>query len=379
MRFIFCISLLLIIFSCQTNNKEISETKKTSIKDSEHKINYAQGFTIKQFKGYKLLTIKNAWSGNKNSFKYVLYNGEKPKGLKDAIFIKTPIKSIACMSLTHVAFIEKLSKENSIIALSGCNYVSSDKIINRISEGLIKEIGNGQNINYELLVEEDPNLVMGFGIDASSNNRINKMTSLGIDVVLNAEYMETHPLGKAEWIKFIAAFYELDEEAVLIFNEIEDEYLKLLALTQKVKDKPTVFTGMPWSGSWYVPGEKSFQVQLFKDAGALYLWMDNDEKASLIKSKEIIIDEAYDADFWLNQNSYTTTSSIVGFDQKFKGFKSVKDNQLYNNDKRLNSSSGNDYWESGVVNPQVVLKDLIKIFHPELLKEHQFYYYRKLE
>ena len=378
MRNFVYIVFLLIIFSCQSDGNN-SGVMVNSMQNFNKEIKYAKGFTIEQFEQYKVITINNTWVGNNASFKYVLYKNEKPKGIEDAIFIKTPIESIACMSLTHVAFIEKLGKENSIIALSGCNYVSSIKIINRISNGLIFEIGSEQSINYELLVEKDPSLLMGFGIDASSNTRINKMTSLGIDVVLNAEYMETHPLGKAEWIKFIAAFYELDEEASLIFNKIESDYLKLLALTQKVKNKPTVFTGMPWSGSWYVPGAKSFQVQLFNDAGAQYLWMNNNEKASLVKSKEIIINEAYNADFWLNQNSYTTTSSILKYDEKFKGFKSVKDNQLYNNDKRLNATSGNDYWESGVINPQVVLKDLIKIFHPELLVEHELCYYRKLE
>ena len=206
---------------------------------------------------------------------------------------------------------------------------------------------------------------------------INKIKTLGLEVVLNAEYIETHPLGKAEWIKFVAAFYNQNEKARTIFNEIEKEYLNLLTLTQNIK-KPTVFVGMPWNGAWYVPGGKSFQAQLFKDAGAEYLWLDNDEKGSLVKAKEIILDQAYEADFWLNQNSYRSIDAVVVYDENFKGFKAVKDKQLFNNDKRVNAKSGNDYWESGVINPHIVLKDLISIFHPRLL-EHQLYYYRKLE
>jgi iron complex transport system substrate-binding protein len=135
---------------------------------------------------------------------------------------------------------------------------------------------------------------------------------------------------------------------------------------------------MPWNGSWYLSGTASFQAQLLKDAGAQYLWLGNDEKSSLIKSKEIIIDEAYDADYWLNQNSYSDIASIIKYDDKFKGFKAVKQKKLYNNDNRINVALGNDYWESGVVNPQVILKDLIKVFHPELIK-HEMYYYRKLK
>jgi iron complex transport system substrate-binding protein len=371
------IFFLLILLGCNSEQEEriVEKLNSTSLKA---KISYAKGFSIEVFDGYKIITVSNSWVGDNNSVKYVLYRNEKPKEISGAIFIKTPITSIACMSLTQVAFIEKLGKEKSIIALSGCDYVSSSNIKNRVSTNLIKEIGEGQNINYEMLVEEKPNFIMGFGIDASSNNYINKLASLGLDVVLNAEYMETHPLGKAEWIKFIAAFYEEEAKADSIFKKIEKEYLELLKLTKNIKKRPTVFTGMPWNGSWYIPGAASFQAQLLKDAGAQYLWLDNDEKSSLIKSKEIIIDEAYDADYWLNQNSYSDIASIINYDDKFKGFKAVKQKNLYNNDNRINGAFGNDYWESGVASPQVILKDLIKIFHPQLI-EHEIYYYRKLK
>jgi iron complex transport system substrate-binding protein len=368
---------LLILLGCNSEQEEriAEEINSNSLKAE---INYAKGFSIEAFDGYKIITVTNSWVSHNKSFKYVLYRNEKPKEISGAIFIKTPITSIACMSLTQVAFIEKIGKEKSIVALSGCDYVSSSKIKNRVSTNLIKEIGEGQNINYEMLIEEKPNFIMGFGIDASSNNYINKLVSLGLDVVLNAEYMETHPLGKAEWIKFIAAFYEEESKADSIFKKIEKEYLEYLELTKNIKKRPTVFTGMPWNGSWYIPGAASFQAQLLKDAGAQYLWLDNDEKSSLIKSKEIIIDEAYDADFWLNLNSYSDIASIINYDEKFKGFKAVKQKKLYNNDNRINGTLGNDYWESGVVNPQIILKDLIKVFHPKLIK-HEMYYYRKLK
>lgn len=350
---------------------ELETTEQNSLK-------YAEGFTITQVDDYKIITINEAWKDVGETYKYVLYKNEKPANISDATFIQIPIKSIACMSLTHVAFLERLEIENSIVGISGCNYVSSPKISARIKNGMIKELGNGKSLNYEIIVDQSPDFVMAYGINASSNGSLNKMKELGLEVVLNSEYMETHPLGMAEWIKFVAAFYDKSEEAEKIFNGIEKEYLSLIALTKSLKGKkPTVFTGMPWSGSWYVPGAKSFQAQLFKDAGAEYLWLDNDEKASLVKSKEIIIDEAYEADFWLNLNSYSTISSVTDFDDKFIGFSSVKKHQLYNNNNRLNDGGGNDYWESGVINPHVVLKDLIKVFHPNLI-EHEFYYYQKL-
>ncbi len=369
-------SFILFLLSCGSD-----ETAKVNPQQSKNTnlIKYAKGFTIEQHEGYKLLTVKDAWLGEKKTYQYVLYKDKKPESYQNAIFVKIPIKSIACMSLTHVAFIERLNQENSIVALSGCAYVSSKKIGKRIKEKQIKEFGQEQNINYEILLEQTPDIIMGFGIDASSNAYMNKMQSLGLKVVLNAEYMENHPLGKAEWIKFVAAFYDKDEEANVIFDAIENSYIDLLNLTKNVQNKPTVFTGMPWKGAWHVPGSKSFQAQLFKDAGASYLWAeDNESTSSLVKSKEVIIDKALDADYWLNLNAYRSITSIIAYDQKFSTFKAVLDKNLYNNDKRLNVSSGNDYWESGVVNPHIILKDLIKIFHPNLIN-HKLYYYQRIE
>jgi iron complex transport system substrate-binding protein len=377
MRIIVILCFLLVFASCNSQQQELEKEKAVQL-SSEIQLKYAEGFTIKKFENYKIITINEAWKNAGDTYKYVLYQNEKPTDVKGATFIKVPIESIACMSLTHVAFLEKLGVENSIVGISGCDYVNSAKVNIRIDNGDIKEIGQEQSVNYEVLVENTPDFVMAYGINSSSNGNLNKMKELGLEVVLNSEYMETHPLGKAEWIKFVAAFFNKNESADSIFNEIEQEYLNLVKLTSGIKVKPTVFTGMPWSGAWYVPGAKSFQAQLFKDAGAEYLWLDNNEKSSLVKSKEIIIDEAFDADFWLNQNSYKDINAITDFDEIFKGFSAVKKRQLYNNDNKVNNKGGNDYWESGVANPHLVLRDLIEIFHPNLL-EHKFYYYRKLE
>tara|TARA_B110000459_G_C16572431_1_gene477059 strand:- start:151 stop:1347 length:1197 start_codon:yes stop_codon:yes gene_type:complete len=369
-------SSLLFLLGCnaETNNN----TRIVAETDLEKSVKYAEGFTIKSFEDYKIVTINEAWKDVGETYTYVLYENEKPKNISAATFIKVPIERIACMSLTHVAFLEVLGVENSIVGISGCDYVSSLKINAKIANHGIKEIGKDKHINYEILIENSPDIVMAYGINSSSNGAIKKMKELGLQVVLNSEYMETHPLGKAEWIKFVAAFYNVSKHADSIFNTIEKEYLELLNLTTNIKKKPTVFTGMPWSGSWYVPGAKSFQAKLFKDAGAEYLWLDNEKKSSLVKSKEIIIDEAFEADYWLNQNSYNSISAVTDFDENFKNFLAVKKQQLYNNNSRLNDKGGNDYWESGVINPHLVLKDLIEIFHPELL-DHKLYYYRKME
>ncbi|MBI2279959.1 MAG: ABC transporter substrate-binding protein [Bacteroidetes bacterium] len=308
----------------------------------------------------------------------MLYKNEKPQGYDDATFIKVPIKSIVCFSLTHLAFIDKLGALNSIKGLSGCDYVSNKMVINKIKNNEIKEIGSSQLINYELLIDLKPDLIMTFGIDETATNQLNKFKTLGLNVVLNSEYMENHPLGKAEWIKFVAAFYDKDSLAEIIYNNIESDYNKLIALTKNSETKPSVFVGMPWNGAWYLAGGKSFQAQLFNDAGANYLWSDNKETSSFIVDKEVIIEKALNADYWINLNAFNSVDEVTNVDSKLKAFKSVKTGNMYNNNLKVNTANGNDYWESGVINPHVVLADLIKIFHPNLI-EHEFVYYKRLE
>ena len=372
MRQCLLLAIIMVLISCN------SEPNVKSEKAVKVTLKYAQGFSIEKQKDFKVITLHNSWRGDGSEKQYLLYKNKEPKGYDNAIKIKVPIKSIACFSLTHIAFIEALGLENTIVAASGINYTNSEKIKSLINTNKVVEIGEEQSINYEVLVDKKPAVVMAYGIDESSLKYINKLKQLGLKTILNAEYMETHPLGKAEWLKFIGAFYDMDEKADSLFDNIEKEYLNLVSLTKSIDTKPTVFVGMPWNGSWYVAGGKSFQAQLFNDAGANYLWKNNEEKSSVVKSKEVVYEEAFNADFWLNQNSYNSIFAVLTYDERLKSFKSVKDSTLFNNDNRKNDFGGNDYWESATVNPQIVLKDLIKIFHPELI-EHELYYYRKMK
>ena len=287
---------LIILFSCGEVNESTTEPTTSS-----EQISYAKGFHIEYHENYKIVKVLQPWKGENKSLNYVLYEHEKPEHI-EGIFIKTPIKSIVCLSLTHLAFIEKLNEVNSIKGIAGCNYVSSEVIKEKISTNVIQEVGQHEVFNYEILVNIAPDIVMAYGIDQSSTAKLNKFASLGLTTVLNAEYMELHPLGMAEWIKFVAAFYNKEQLADSIFKHIEAEYLNVKKTVADLKEQPTVFTGMPWNGAWHVPGGASFQAQFLKDAGANYIWSDNDEERSIVKSKEIIIDEALNADFSPNKN-----------------------------------------------------------------------------
>lgn len=370
--------LLVLFFYYGCSNPDADTKNDIDKKLTSVPLKYAKGFTIQEAENYKIITITNPWKGENTSYRYVLYKNQKPRGIHSATFIKVPIQSIACFSLTHVAFLDKLNEIGSINAISGGEYVSSKRVINELNSKKIREIGSEQLINYELLTEIKPDIVMAYGIDESSKIRLNKMNDLGLKVVLNAEYVENHPLGKAEWIKFVAAFYDKDSLANYLYDNIETKYNQLKSKVEKTLKKPTVFVGMPWNGSWYVAGGKSFQAQFLKDAGSNYLWSDNKEITSIVVSKEILFDKAIHADFWLNLNAYNSISEVLTVNKNLKQFDAVKNKQVFNNNLRTNAATGNDYWESGVVSPEIILADLIEIFHPEI-QNHHLFYYKKLE
>ncbi|MCB0410281.1 MAG: ABC transporter substrate-binding protein, partial [Flavobacteriales bacterium] len=321
--------VILFLVACYTEKQNKVEVKDKELIRLENK--YAAGFSIQEAKDFKVITLNNPWKGEETPYQYVLYKNEKPQGYENAIFVKIPIQTIACMSLTHVAMIDRLQKNESIIALSGCSFVSNPIIKNRIKENKIFEIGQHQQLNYEKLIERYPDVVMVYGIDESSKKHINKLKELGLKVILNAEYMENHPLGQAEWLKFVASFYDMNEESEAIFDSIENQYNVLKAEAVKMEVKPYVFVGIPWNGVWYLAGGQSFQAQLLKDAGANYLWKDNTEKSNFSIDTEVIIEKALDADFWINLNTYESIEQVVSYDEKFKQFKAVKEQKLYNN------------------------------------------------
>lgn len=365
------IFIAVVLCSCSSPNDS-----KTKSKNNVN-LKWTQGFTIDYEKDYKVITLYNAWKGEKLPQKYILYNDEKPKGI-DGTFIKIPIKKIACTSLTHLAFIEKLNRENTIVGVSGCDLVTSPNISSLVVDGSIVEIGSGLNLDKETLLRLNPDMILGFGIDPSTGSYIHKLSALGLSTVLNSEYMEPHPLGKAEWIKFVAAFYNLEQKADSIFSGIEQAYFHYKQMTDTISKKPSVFSGMPWKGTWYVPGGRSFQAQLFKDAGANYIWSNNNELGSMVLANEVVINEAYDSNYWLNLNSFSSIQEVIAFNTVFSNFSAVKHGKVYNNNSRLNGNGGNDYWESGVISPHIILKDLVEIFHPQLL-EHELYFYKKME
>lgn len=367
------------VYSCKTENSEAGISKNEFITDS---LDYAKGFLIQKKDDYTLVTIKNPWQGAENiEYAFALVKkGDKIPALNNHIkVIRTPVKKVICLSTTHIAFIDVLKETNSIVAVSGKNYVNNSKIVNRIEQNDMCDVGYDNSLNYELIASLKPDLVITYGVGGHVAGYNQKLNDLGINTLIIAEYLENDPLGKLEWIKLMGELYNKRQVADDYFDRVKRAYNKLKSLTADVKEKPKVLFGLPWKDTWHVPGGNSYLAKMVEDAGGEYIWKNNLSRESLPFDIESIFAKASEATVWLNIGTAQNKKDIVKVDERFKLFKPLHQSAIFNNNRRVNQFGGNDYWETGLTEPHIILKDMIKIFHPDIIPEHTLVYYKVIE
>lgn len=346
---------------------------------------YARGFDIEVMDGHTMLTAYNPWQGASNvQLRYILVDDKKnienitPLPEAGDKIIRTPVKSVICLSTTHIAMLDLIGETGAITAVSGGDYIYNPDIRKRLENGELTDIGYDMNLNYERILELGPDIILAYGVGAEAKAWLNRLMELGITVVLIGEYLEDTPLAQAEWVKFVAHLFDKQDLATEKFREIEKDYLELSELSKSAKERPVVMSGLPWRNSWFVPGGNSNFATLISDAGGRYLWEDDPGRENFPVDIENVIDRGSIADYWINTGTALTPADIVNTDPRLSELRPFVLDNLFNNNARLSSRGGNDYWESGTVNPHIVLRDLIHIIHPELLDGHQPVYYRKL-
>ncbi len=375
--------IFLLSVGCLCSCLSDPSRKKSSVYKSGIARNMeASGFTIQQKESWQKLIVANPWQNSTDIiFEYHLLNrGEKiPDELKGQQVILTPVKRVICLSTTHIGYLDALGEVATIVGLSGTNYLTNPEVRKGVSENRIREVGYEQGLNYEMIIQLKPDVVFAFGVGAEINTQINKLHDLGIQVVLVGEYLEQSPLAKAEWLKFFGAFFGKGAVADSTFEKIKYNYQEIKSIVSKVQERPTVLTGLPFKDTWWIAGGQSNLAVLIEDAGGKFLWRENRSKEAFPVSLEEVFLRAANADFWINCGSVNTKSELLAFDPRYSDLPAVKNQQIFNNNLRAVPGSGNDYWESGVVHPDLVLADLVKIFHPGLIDRKDFSYYKKIE
>jgi len=381
-RIFYLILTFLIILGCKNKSAYIHNNHLPATFIKKVPVKYASGFDIEYYNNHTELTVRNPWQNASNiKFKYALIS--KTDSLNHELtgyeIIRIPVERVICLSTTHIGFIDFLGIKESIVGISGKNYITDDFIINRLKTGEIKDIGYDESLNYELILELKPDIIFAYGVTGAIASYINKLKELDINTVLVGEYLEETPLAKMEWVKFIAAFYEMGDKAFASFDSVSNNYNRLVSLTKNVSIKPRVLLGLPWRGTWYISGTNSYIARLIKDAGGDYLWSDMNYKDSQPLNLESVFEKAFNADFWLNTGDVNFISDIIKVDERFRELPPLKKGKVFNNNNKINKFGGNAYYSTGVVEPDIVLSDIIYILHPEILPDHDLEYYKQIK
>ena len=343
---------------------------------------HATGVTVEYHGSYKTVTVKEPLQGASPET-YVLVqcgaNPELPSELANAQRISIPVRRAATSSTTQLPAFELLGATDSLAAVQSPAFVWSEPITKLIADGKIVGFGNDSGgINVETLAAATPDLFFSSG---TPDPAYDKIRELKIPVVGNSEWLENTPLGRSEWLKFTALFTNTEGTANQVFQKIESDYTAVKDKVQQTTERPTAITGAPFNGEWARPGGRSYVAAFLADAGMTYVFADDESNSSIPTAIETMLEAGARADIWLNADmmkKWPTISAIGTDDPRLVTIKAAQDGRVYNPTKRINAAGGNDYWEQGVVRPDLVLRDLAKAAHPELFADQDYTFYEQL-
>ncbi|MEN9928514.1 MAG: hypothetical protein RLZZ231_435 [Bacteroidota bacterium] len=372
---IFILLTSVFLIRCKQEAPTKEEVKK------HNSVKYATGFSIEKHEGYTVLEVTNPWPNATKKFTYILQKAGTtlPKNsTKDAVVISVPVKKIVVTSTTHIPSLEMLGVENSLVGFPKLDYISSKKVRDLIHQNKITELGNNQSLNIEQLLQLQPDVIIGYGLD-NSNPVLTNVERSGLKVMFNGDWNEQNPLGKAEWIKFFGALYDKSDLANTLFEQIEKEYQKTLNLVQKTTKRPTVLAGDIFEDKWYLPQGTSWAATFLKEAKGTYLWANTKGTGSLGLSFETVLDRGKDADIWITSGQFSTLNEMTRSNPHYEQFKAFKIKNVYSFNRKKGEKGGVLYYELAPNRPDIVLKDIVKILHPELLNNYKPYFFEKLK
>lgn len=351
-------------------------------------LTHAETFSIDYFDHYKVITVNTPWFGatKADAFQYVLVQcgTPAPEGYEDALVIEIPSAEIIVMSTAQLPQLVELGLIDNLIGVDSFMFPNTPEVREKIDAGELVEVGNGASVNAEVVLEAEPTIVMVNGNGVAEYDAHPTLLDAGVFVAINADWVEPTLLGRAEWVKFLAAFYNKEAEAEAIFDEIVTEYDEAKALVAEIPDDERVSvlwnSYQPFTTSWSIPGQATWLGELLQDAGVNWVLMEEAPEASAQLSFEQVYEAGLDTPVWvLNTFGIATLDDLIASDERYSDFAAVEDGIVYDNSARLNENGGNDFWETGVTQPHLILQDLIAMFYPELLPDHEIMFYNTVE
>jgi iron complex transport system substrate-binding protein len=361
-------SILILIFLISSCDSLPRKNASNNTPTSKSVVQYASGFQLYQDKGQSRIVVFDPWQKGKVMAQFILVKGKAAKGQ-----IHVPLNEVAVFSATQLNALERLGVLDRVTGISEATYVKNKRVRSRLKQHKITELAAGGNYFVEKILAHPPRAIFFSPYQSSQSLPVSLS---GILAVPYLDFMESSPLGRAEWIKFTAAFFGKERKADSLFRDIEQQYAALKKRALKSQNRPTVFSDKYFNGQWYLPGGKSYVAQLFKDAGADYIWKKNPDKASFPLDFETVFAKAQQADFWRIVGTFGSSASyqtLASENQLYTHFKAFQQHHILYCDPEATA-----YFEKSPLEPQFMLADFIKAFHPELLPDYKPHYYKIL-
>ena len=378
LRILTIILTLFLLAGCKSDTKESVQPGSSQLISME----YAKGFRILKYDNFVELEIKNTSPGSDEVYRYALIDRLQAASVtlnKDEYdgIILTPVQSLVVTSTTHIPPLELLGVEDRLKGFPGSNYISSERTRDLVDSEQVRELGSNEGINTEVLIDINPDLMIGFSVNGR-NRSYETVEKAGIPVILNGDWVESDPLAKAEWIKFFGILFQKESKADSIFSKIKDDYIKAVKIAENATSKPVVMSGAMYKDVWYLPAGSSPEAKFLKDANVDYIWSESEGTGSLSLSFETVFSKAREADIWLSPSSFRTKQALLNSNERYGEFNPFKSGRIYSFANVRGETGGIRYYELGTARPDLVLKDIIKICHPELLPEYQTFFFKEL-
>ncbi|NPD86696.1 ABC transporter substrate-binding protein [Lentimicrobium sp. L6] len=369
------ILLSVLFLAASSCNESLEKTQEKSTRN--YNPEYAKFFRIEYFETYKKVVIFNPWENESLNMEYYIpHSGAKNiENLEHSFVIKEIPKRVVALSSPMVGMMNLLQLDQHIKGVTDPELIYNEEILEKVKSGDIENVGKAIQINMEKMMVLQPDLVIGSGWD-KLNADYEKMIQLKMTPLLMYDWKEQHPLGKAEWMVLLASFFNGEEYAISIFEEIKNKYNEQKE-SLKFDKQPTVFNGSEYQGIWYSAGGKSYMAQLIADASGQYLMKQDSSSGSLMLDFEVLMSQASKADIWMYTGALSKDRLDLFSSPKYQSLSAVKNHRVFSYHKRVNSFGANDYWETASFRPDIVLEDLNKIFHSSEPKG--MYYFEKVQ
>lgn len=329
---------------------------------------------IERRDGYSLITVRDPWNTGGVLHRYALVDRDKPMpdNLPEATLVKVPLQSAVVCSDVYARPIKELGCVNAVKGVMDAQYFKTPEIIAGLKNGSVTDCGSSMAPSIERIVSISPEAIF---LSPFENSGYGALANTGIPIIEMADYMEASPLARARWIEFLGLLFGKDQQAVTVYNHVANDYSALRSAVANPKHRPVVLSEYPVNGVWYVPGGKSYKARLYADAGADYPWTDETSSGSLPMDFASVLNKAQHADIWL--------VTVYGMDLDKKTFA-----ELYPNNSRFRAfnshgvyyvdSAKSGIFEETAFHPELLLKEYVKIFHPEMLPDYQLRYYKPI-